>query len=281
MKEEDARGSQGEPAADTNSAQHNDEPLSGRQKRWLVLLVILKRVRFLAILAGVGVFIGNWDAVKLHWDRWTHPHSAAVRQVPAGKEFFCPMDPQVTRSSYEPNGDAPICPICGMPLSLHDHPAEEALPPGVTGRVTLSPERVVMAGIKTITIGYRPMSRLTKSMGYVICDESRVSHVVGRVDGYVEKLYVDKTFTRVRKGDPLAEIHSPQLYSAARELVLAAVVLPLLLPVLLTSAVATREIFAGASIHDISDYLLILLVFDLLLAGGSIAVFGSLIEARD
>ncbi len=164
--------------------------MTGRQKLWLVCLVIIKRVRFLAIVAGVGVFLGYWDTVKLHLNRWTHPRSAAVRQVPGGKEFFCPMEPQVTRSSYEPNGDVPNCPICGMPLSLHDKPAEEELPPGVTGRVNLSPERVVMAGIKTATIGYWPMSRQTKSMGHIACDESRVSRVVSRVDGYVGKLYV-------------------------------------------------------------------------------------------
>ena len=40
------------------------------------------------------------------------------------------------------------------------------------------------------------------------------------MDGYVEKLYVDKTFTMVHKGDPLAEIYSPELYSTARELML-------------------------------------------------------------
>jgi Cu(I)/Ag(I) efflux system membrane fusion protein len=227
MKEENACGSQGEPtsdtnSSDTNSAQQNDEPLTGRQKRWLFFLVTVKRVRFLVIVAGVGVFIGNWDTVKLHWDRWTHPRSAAVRKVPAGKEFFCPMDPQVTRNGYEPSGDVPNCPICGMPLSLHDRPAEEELPPGVTGRVTLSPERVVMAGIKTATIGYRPMSRLTKSMGHITYDESRVSRVVSRVVGYVEKLHVNNTFTRVHKGDLLAEIHSPEINNAVRELVRAA-----------------------------------------------------------
>ncbi len=37
----------------------------------------------------------------------------------------------------------------------------------------------------------------------------------------MEKLYVDKTFSMVHKGDPLAEIYSPELYSAAQELILA------------------------------------------------------------
>ena len=62
---------------------------------------------------------------------------------------------------------------------------------------------------------------MTKTVGYVTYDESRLSRIVSRVEGYVEKLYVDETYAVVHKGDPLAEIYSPELYSTARELVLA------------------------------------------------------------
>ena len=95
------------------------------------------------------------------------------------------------------------------------------LPEGITGRVQLSPERIQLAGIKTVTVGYRPMAKQTKTVGYVTFDESRLSRIVSRVDGYVEKLYVDETYAVVHKGDPLAEIYSPELYSTAQELVLA------------------------------------------------------------
>ena len=115
--------------------------LTGRQKLWLVGLVIMKRVRFIAILAGVGLFIVYWDTVKSHWDRWTHPRAAASRELPPGQEFFCSMDPQVVRTTYEPNGDVPGCPICGMPLSIRAKGQKEELPAGITGRVQLSPER--------------------------------------------------------------------------------------------------------------------------------------------
>ncbi len=196
--------------------------LTGRQKLWLVGLVIMKRVRFIAILAGVGLFVGYWDTVKSHWDRWTHPHAAANRELPPGEEFFCSMDPQVVRSTYEPNGDVPGCPICGMPLSIRMKGQKEELPAGITGRVRLSPERVQMAGIKTVAVDYRPVARQTKTVGYVTYDESGLSRIVSRVDGYVEKLYVDKSYAVVKKGDPLAEIYSPDLYSTARELVLSA-----------------------------------------------------------
>ena len=59
----------------------SDEPLTRRQKVRLVGLVILKRLRFIAILAGVGLFIGYWDTVKNYWDKWTRP--AKRRRPPA------------------------------------------------------------------------------------------------------------------------------------------------------------------------------------------------------
>ncbi len=195
--------------------------MSSRQKMRLVGMAIVNRLRFIAILIGVLLFVGYWDTIKLHWDRWTHPRAAAVRELPEGQEFFCPMDPQVTQTGYEPNGDVPSCPICGMPLSLHAKGQKEELPPGVTGRVTLSPDRVQMAGIKTVPVEYRPMVKHVKTVGYVTFDESGLSRIVSRVDGYVEKLYADKSYAMVHKGDPLAEIYSPELYSTARELVIA------------------------------------------------------------
>lgn len=203
------------------SAAPLDEQLTRRQKFRLVGLVILKRVRFIAVLAAVGVFIGYWDTVMNYWDKWTQPGRVASHELQPGHEFYCPMDPQVIRSTYEPNGDVPKCPICGMPLSERKKGEASKLLEGITGRVQLSPERIQLAGIKTETIQYRTVPKQTKTVGYVAFDESRLSRIVSRVEGYVEKLYVDKTFDVVHAGDPLAEIYSPELYSTAQELLLA------------------------------------------------------------
>ena len=69
-------------------------------------------------------------------------------------------------------------------------------------------------------VEYQPVAKETKTVGYITFDESRLSRIVSRVDGYVEKLYVNKTFDVVHQGDPLAEIYSPELYSSASELLL-------------------------------------------------------------
>lgn len=208
-------------AAESSAAPTDAMPHTRWQKLRLVGLVILKRVRFIAILAGVGLFIGSWDTVMNYWEKWTQPASVASRELEPGHEFYCPMDPQVVRSTYEPNGDVPKCPICGMPLTERMKGEAVKLPEGVTGRVQLSPERIQLAGIKTAPVEYRPMARETRTVGTITYDESRLSRIVSRVEGYVEKLYVNETYTFVHKGDPLAEIYSPELYSTARELLLA------------------------------------------------------------
>ncbi len=123
----------------------------------------------------MGLFIGYWDNVKSHWDRMDASPRDGQPQLPSDQEFFCSMDPQVVRTTYEPNGDVPGCPICGMPLSIRAKGQKEELPAGITGRVQLSPERVQMAGIKTVAVDYRPVARQTKTVGYVTYDESGLS----------------------------------------------------------------------------------------------------------
>lgn len=211
----------GVPDAPVPEAPPGAATLSTWKRVLLVFKVVEVRLRFIAVLVAVAAFIGYWDTVKNVWDKWTRPQAAAARQLAPGQEFFCPMHPNVVRDTYEPNGNVPKCPICGMPLSIHKKGEKEALPPGITGRVQLTPERIQLAGVRTVPVQYRPVAKETTTVGYVAYDEGRLSRVVTRVAGYVEKLYVDKTYATVREGEPLAEIYSPELYSTAQELLIA------------------------------------------------------------
>lgn len=200
----------------------NPTPVPSKKSRlggfWFALRMIEVRLRFVAVLVVLGLIIGYWETIQNYWDRWTRPATPAVSQVANDTEFYCPMDPSVVREGLEANGAVPKCPICGMPLSLRKKGAPMELPPGVVGRVTLAPNRVRMAGIRTSQLELRPMTRTIRTVGVVAYDESRRSQIVTRVSGYIEKLLVDTTFTKVEAGDPLAEIYSPELYAAFQEL---------------------------------------------------------------
>jgi heme exporter protein B len=70
----------------------------------------------------------------------------------------------------------------------------------------------------------------------------------------------------------------------ARELILATVLFPLLSPSLLSSVSATREIFYAAQsgmpvdMSEVSDWLLLLGVFDVVAVVGGLTMFGALLE---
>jgi Cu(I)/Ag(I) efflux system membrane fusion protein len=187
---------------------------------WFVFKAIEIRLRFVAILVAMGLVIGYWDAIKNYWDKWTRPAGAAIA-VAAGEEFYCPMHPSVVRDKPDPGGAIPKCPICGMPLSKRKKGEQAELPEGIISRVQLSPYRVALAGIRTVEAELRPLSLDVRTVGYVAIDERKLSRIVFRASGYVEKLYVNESFAEVSAGDPLAEIYSPDLYSAAQELLIA------------------------------------------------------------
>jgi Cu(I)/Ag(I) efflux system membrane fusion protein len=196
-------------------------PRAGWQRAKLVLKAVEVRLRFVAILVVTGLVIGSWDTIANHWEKWRRRAPAPVAGLAPDAELYCPMHPQVVRRSLDAGGAVPRCPICGMPLAQRTRGGAAPLPPGVTGRVQLSPERIALAGIATEEVARRPLSRDVTTVGTVQYDEARLSRIVARTGGYIEKLLVNQTFARVEEGEPLAEIYSPELYASARELVAA------------------------------------------------------------
>lgn len=66
-----------------------------------------------------------------------------------------------------------------------------------------------------------PMGRDVRTVGQVTFDESNVTTISPRIDGWVERLYVDMTGQPVRKGEPMLSVYSPMLVMAQEELLLA------------------------------------------------------------
>jgi Cu(I)/Ag(I) efflux system membrane fusion protein len=195
-------------------------PLTGWKRVRFLFKVVEIRLRFILVLAATFVVIGKWDTIKNVWEKWTRPTAAEVKKL-SDTEYFCPMHPTVVRDGLEPDGSVPKCPICGMPLSLHKKGEHVDLPEGIAARVQLSPERIAMAGVKTAEVTYQPLVKEIRTVGAVDYDETRRSRIVSRAAGFVEKLYVDKSYTAVAQGEPLALIYSPDLSSTAADLVLA------------------------------------------------------------
>jgi Cu(I)/Ag(I) efflux system membrane fusion protein len=102
----------------------------------------------------------------------------------------------------------------------HDHAAMAAAA-GEVQPVTLDPESARRIGVTYATAMLRPFARTIATVGNVTFDETRLTDVSPKVEGWVERLYVDFTGAAVRRGQPLLEVYSPMLIAAQEELLLA------------------------------------------------------------
>lgn len=192
------------------------EPLSRWQKFRMIVKVVELRLRFIALMTATGLVFGYWDTIWNYYEKWTRPpvelHAAHV-----GTEYYCPMHPSVIQA--EPGN----CPICGMPLSKRAKGEKGSLPEGVVSRVQLAPTRVQQAGIRTVSADYEALVQTVTTVGFVDYDERRLARIASRARGLsrVEKLLVNFTGISVERGEPLAELYSPELYQAVQELLLA------------------------------------------------------------
>jgi membrane fusion protein, copper/silver efflux system len=83
---------------------------------------------------------------------------------------------------------------------------------GKTVRVSLA--KVQRSGVRTETVEERVITRPVRAIGTVMHDESRLTVVAMRTDGYIEELFVNKTGEHVHAGDPLFRVYSPEIVSA-------------------------------------------------------------------
>ena len=64
-------------------------------------------------------------------------------------------------------------------------------------------------GVRTAKVEVRPLSRLTLAVGRVTFNERNLATITTKVNGWVERLYVNATGDPVRKGQTLLSLYSP------------------------------------------------------------------------
>jgi Cu(I)/Ag(I) efflux system membrane fusion protein len=85
------------------------------------------------------------------------------------------------------------------------------------GSVKLSPGRIQRSGVKSEPAAMRVIRTTVRAPGTIQLDERRVSVIAMRAESYVQKVADVTTAAHVVKGQPLMEIYSPAISSAAAE----------------------------------------------------------------
>lgn len=163
----------------------------------VVLAVVI--VAVLALLAGVkwsGQFHSLWERV--------HPHGEQQAEAGGTHYYTCGMHPWVVLPKP---GDCPICHMKLVPLD----------PSKFTGEVAINPVITQDIGVRVAPVTSGPVTRTIRTVGSVDYNETLVRDVNLKITGWVEKLHVDYVGKPVKKGQPLLDIYSPELYSAQEE----------------------------------------------------------------
>ena len=135
---------------------------------------------------------------------------ASEHEHELGTIYTCSMHPQIQKD--KPGN----CPLCGMELI----PLESDDEGDIDGEYTVKLSNVAMkiAEVSTSIVERKTPYKEVYLPGKVMPDERRISKLTARYPGRIEKLHVNFTGQKVRKGQVLAQIYSPELVTAQKEL---------------------------------------------------------------
>ena len=166
--------------------------------------VTTRRAALAAVIAGVVVF-----AALVYIKRSRPQHSPAEPDAPA----------QTSRDAGVAEGTGPAT--------------------VARGDVTIDVQRQQLLGVRLSPVTREPMATSVRTTGIVKYDETRLTDVNVKLDGWIRDLHVDYTGQPVQKGQVLFTLYSPDLMTTQQEYLL---------------ALRTREQVASSTIADAREY---------------------------
>jgi Cu(I)/Ag(I) efflux system membrane fusion protein len=89
------------------------------------------------------------------------------------------------------------------------------------GTVSISAQTENSLGVKIARVKRQDIHRNIQSMGFLQYDESSIQHYHVRVNGWLETLYINSVGDKVKKGQKLFDLYSPELVYAQEEYIAA------------------------------------------------------------
>ena len=104
-------------------------------------------------------------------------------------------------------------PLVASHAGGHAAPATAAAGPA---QVTLGSSEQRTIGITFAAVERAPLEHIVRSAGIVAYDETRVTTVTSKVEGWVESLTIDFTGEQVARGQSLLSLYAPEIVTAGR-----------------------------------------------------------------
>jgi len=217
-----------------------------------------KRISLLAALLAVVTLAGGLALVQVCAERIQLSAWQVVSEAHAGDtKYTCGMHPMVI---VDEPGSCPICGMDLIPLKSGTGGGEASTKPAgerkikywqapmdptyirnepgkspmgmdlipvyedeVAGgsAISIDPVTAQNMGVRIAPVERRDLSRTIRTVGLVGYEEPKQFSINSKIDGWVEKLYVNETGQFVKQDKPLLEIYSPDLVSAQEEFLLA------------------------------------------------------------
>ena len=160
----------------------------------------------LLFAAGVGVLAVLGAAQHYGYLKPAESARMVASSGPA-VDYICPM------MCVPPTKEPGRCPVCAM--ELVPSTAGSGSTDGRSIVVDAASRRI--ANISTVSARSVTLKRTIRSVGELQYNEGALKTIAAYSAGRFEKLYIDHTGARVKKGQAVASFYSPELYSAQIE----------------------------------------------------------------
>ncbi len=195
------------------------EAPAGRVPRFTGFMAVARWV-ILAIVAAAAVYsVTRYTGIsRLLWGKTEEAKTL----------YHCPMH---TNYISDHPGDCPICGMSLVPIPAGSHgsgdgaadqavgAARESVPTGMAS-VHLESDKIQLIGVKTVKAGRTSLVPEVESYSVVEVPEEPVSRVHTRTSGWVTGLKVKRTGVKVKKGQVLFRLYSPDAFQAQQEYLL-------------------------------------------------------------
>ncbi|HZT33243.1 MAG TPA: efflux RND transporter periplasmic adaptor subunit [Bryobacteraceae bacterium] len=172
--------------------------------------------KLLTLLLLLAAWMGGYG-----YGRW-YAKAPAKGAAGAERKILYYHDPMHPWYKSDKPGIAPDCGMKLVPVYEGGEQAAVSKPANLgPGAVEITPEKQQLIGVEYGTAEYRPAFESIRAAARVTLDETRIAKVQTKIEGWIDRVFVDFTGIQVRQGQPLLTIYSPEALATQQEYLLA------------------------------------------------------------